>query len=208
MTMTTAPVKVRKPVFKSALETVFDIPFSTNYRIEALLPDKTIKVFESVKMYVEGISTDGVGNVSVRLMGKPDKDGLVTINGTRYSVPRIIQASQYFSHAKDSLFAVKRNDVKTVSDEDSVGLAMNYGLFQIPWERCCIIYRDVDGEDMWAEMTRHEWDHGEVKELNRELQMFLSVPRIRFVPLAPSSRMASCHPNVAGWISRALSFLG
>ena len=56
------PVTVQKPISTSARETVFDVPYSVLYRVEAKRPDGTTEVFENVRAFARSVTVDKLGH--------------------------------------------------------------------------------------------------------------------------------------------------
>lgn len=189
MTMTTEPVAVHQPICQSAREKIFDIPGSILYRVEATLPDGTVKVFESVRAYADSVSVNESGHLSLNIVSKSDR-----IHSGQIPYP------YHYLHQNEWLCALKIHDMTTMSDDEQRTFALNYNLFCLPWKLCVILHDTGDG--LMAFMTsREEWDRGEVSARNREVQMFLHVPIERSVPAYLLK--LGLDNSIANWIDSA-----
>ena len=170
MTMTIQPVQKQVPICSSSIERIFDVPGSILYRVEATLPDGTMKVFDSVRAYASSLKVTGGGHVSLTITSKSDRI---------YS--GVIPYPYHFLHQDEWLCALKIKKMETLSDDESMMVALNYNLFTLPWKMCLMLHDD--GEGLMAFLTsRQEWERGEVTAANREVQMFLRVSKERMVP--------------------------
>ena len=187
--MQTEPVVVQEPLCESDRERVFDVPGSVLYRVEALLPNGTIEVFESVRAYVDSLKVDTDGHISMNVIAKSSRI-------TKGLVPW----PYHHLHTSEWLCALKINDMKTMASDTGRTFALNYNLFCLPW-RMCVIMHDA-GDGLMAFLTsREEWDRGELSARNRELQMFLEIPLERSVPVGLMEPGLSS--GVRSWVKAA-----
>jgi len=191
MTMTTEPVEVKEPICESEREKIFDIPGSILYRVEAKLPDGTVEVFESVRAYADSVSANDNGHVSLNIVSKSDR-----------IASGLIPHPYHYLHKDAWLCALKIHKMETLSDEDSMMMALNYNLFCLPWKMCLMLH-DA-GEGLMAFLTsREEWEHGKVSAANREVQMFLRVSKERLVPA--ELMKLGMDSKLSDWVDAATS---
>jgi hypothetical protein len=187
--MTTEPVPVKTPICESDLEKIYDVPGSILYRVEATLPDGTIKVFDTVRAYADSVSVNSAGHVSLSLVSKSDRI---------YS--GLIPYPYHYLHKDAWLCALKIHKMNTMSDDESLMFALNYNLFCLPWKLAVILHDSGDGLQVFM-ASREEWDRGEVGVQNREVQMFLRISKERPVPV--SLFKLGVDSGVSDWIDAA-----
>jgi len=187
--MITEPVEVREPIRESAREKIFRVTqYPPFYRVEAICPDGTTKIIENVRCYTESVRVDDVtGRIEITL-GSERKE-------PEYHVK--VGHPYYYLHASRVLCALKKWEMKIQSDDVLLTFGLNYNLFEIPWELCVVLH-EFNGSLMALATSRAEWDRGELKVENREVQMFFRVPQERHVPVSLMKLMVA--PEIVEWM--------
>jgi len=187
--METTPVIKEKPISKSDLTKVFDVPGSVLYRVEAKNPAGQVDAFKRVRAYTDSLAVLPDGHIEMVIKGKSREVGAVTIP---YPYHYLLE--------KGVLFAVKMFNMKTRSGGGQLVFGLNYDLFCLPWG-LCVIAHVLKGQKMVFYASRAEWERGSLGCANREVQMFLSIPEERNFDIDLYALQAD--PEVQQWVRDA-----
>lgn len=189
--MLTEPVKTWEPICESNRERVFKMnTIPVFYRVEVKCPDGTVKILENVRAYTKSLLIDdATGRIELQVSSE-HKSSLVSRGKVCYPY--------HYLHQNNVLCVLKRYGMRYQSDDKVTGFALNYNLFNLPWQLCLILHRVDDGIFAFL-ATRAEWDRGVIGNENCEVQMFLKVPNERSVPI--SFMKYFVDPSISLWMN-------
>jgi hypothetical protein len=192
--MITESVEIKTPICESEREKVFRVTGPpVSYRVEAVCPDGTTKIFENVRAYTKSLTVnEAVGRIEM------------VIDSEHPSIRqcRVIYPYHYL-HREKILCVLKNFDVRLLTSDGSVrGFALNYNLFEMPWQLCLVLHK-AQGELLSFMTSRAEWDRGMLTAENREVQMFLKIPEERSVPANLMEMVVD--PSIALWMGNCKS---
>ena len=189
--MLTEPVKTLEPISESNRERVFKMnTIPVFYRVEVRCPDDTVKVLENVRSYTKSLLIDDTtGRIELEVASEHKSNSVYR--------GKICYPYHYLYHG-NVLCVLKRYGMRCHSDEAVTGFALNYNLFNLPWQLCLILHR-IDGDTFAFLATRAEWDRGVIGSENCEVQMFLKVPNERSVPI--NFMHYFVDPSISFWMN-------
>lgn len=186
--MQTAPVIQRKPIAQSSLTKVFDVPDSFLYRVEVTNPTGQMDVFDHARAYTDSLAVLPNGYVEMVIVGKGN------------AKPVTIPYPYHYLLENGVLFAVKMFEVRMGSGGGQLVFGLNYDLFCLSWG-LCVIAHVFKGQRVVFYASRAEWDRGSLGCINREVQMFLSIPEERNFDIDLYALQAD--PAVRKWVTDA-----